>query len=292
MDGANDDLDSDIEAESEANCEDNSGEINRFHEQHGVRFLLSRSLLPKMDSMVDAFCSLNLDFASITETWFRNGKLLKDRLTDLEGSSGIKIIHQSRDGRRSRIGGGVAIAFNLSSCNFKNRALKHVGKEFEVLCVTGRVGKIERRVVVFTVYVPPGIKASALDTLREQLAAEIAAVKVTYKDPIIVVNGDFNHRDIGGAISEVEKFDLVPTGPTRGTATIDLVYTNIADNINEVLNLPPLQSLGGVDSDHGGVFVGATFQPRKKFEWVVFTHHLQLHRTTTHLTSRPSINAS
>ena len=27
-------------------------------------------------------------------------------------------------------------------------------------------------------------------------------------------------------------------------------------------------------------------------ETLLFTHHLQLHRTTTHLTSRPSINAS
>ena len=247
VDGAYDDPDSDEDAGRDADCEHNSAELNKFLEQNGVRFLLSNagSLLPKIDSMVDAFCSLNLDFASITETWFRGGKHLKDRLTDLEGSSGIGILHRSRDGRRSRTGDGVALAFNLASCNFKNRALKHIGKEYEVLCATGRVGKIDRRVVVFIVYVPPGIRATTLDVLREQLAAEISAVKATYKNTIIVVNGDFNRRDIGCAISEVEKFDLVPTGPTRGNATIDLIYTNVAGDVSEVLNQPPLQSLGG-----------------------------------------------
>ena len=42
--------------------------------------------------MVDAFHSLDLHCAGITETWFRGGKALIERLYDLEDSKGIKII--------------------------------------------------------------------------------------------------------------------------------------------------------------------------------------------------------
>ena len=238
---------------------------------YGVRFMLTnaRSLIPKIDSLTDAFSSLQLHFASITETWFKSGSALKGWLVDIEGRSGIRILHRSRDGRAKKTGGGVAIAFNTSTCNFKTRELKHIGREFEVMCATGRVGKVERRVVVFIVYVPPGMKAADLEKLRELLALEVAAAKQTYHDPIIIVNGDFNHRDVGEALGEVEDFDRLATGPTRGRNTIDLIYTNCAPDIKESATLPPLQAGGGALSDHQCVYAEAEFVPTKKYKWVI-----------------------
>lgn len=107
-----------------------------------VRFILAnaRSLLPKMDSLTDAFESLRLDFALITETWFKGGKKLAQALRDVEGASGIKVVHKSRDGRLSGGGaGGVAIAFNSTTTNFKQRALKHIGSTHKVVCAVGRM---------------------------------------------------------------------------------------------------------------------------------------------------------
>ena len=94
------------------------------------------------------------------------------------------------------------------------------------MCATGKIGKIGRRFVVFAVYVPPDIKAARFEALGEALAAEITVVKAAIKDPVVIVGGDFNHRDIVGAIGLAEPVTLVPTGPTRGNSTIDLVYTN------------------------------------------------------------------
>lgn len=53
------------------------------------------------------------------ETWFKGGKKLKEELNNMEGASGIKFIHKSRDGRTRGNGGGVAIAYHMSRSNFK-----------------------------------------------------------------------------------------------------------------------------------------------------------------------------
>ena len=62
-----------------------------------------------MESAIQAFKSLNLDFACVTETWFRGGASLKEELEEVEDRDGIKTIHKSRDGR----GGGDVYHENL-----------------------------------------------------------------------------------------------------------------------------------------------------------------------------------
>ena len=148
----------------EAEVRDSSSEfdsanttINKIDNEYGVRLLLTnaRSLKPKIDALVEAFQSLDLNAASITETWFKGGIKLRDDLRELEGKSGIRVLHKSRDGRTSKGGGGVALAFRTANCNFRTRHLKQMNKDFEVLCAVGKVGKIERTVVIFIVYIPP-----------------------------------------------------------------------------------------------------------------------------------------
>ena len=77
-------------------------------------------------------------------------------------------------------------------------------KEHEVICAVGKIGKIDRKVVIFLVYVPPNTRAADAELLREALTAEVAAVKIAYKNPILFVAGDFNHRDVSGAVSLAE----------------------------------------------------------------------------------------
>ena len=79
--------------------------------------------------------------------------------------------------------------------------------------------------------------------------------------------GDFNHRDITSAFND--DMQWVPTGPTRGPNTIDRVYINVLNRVLDTRVLPPLQSSGGVSSEHRCVFVDAVFPPLKKYQWVV-----------------------
>lgn len=84
----------------------------------------ARSLCPKIDSLKDIFSSLVLNIACVAETWYEGGRGLREHVENVEGLSGIIILHKGREGRTKKIGEGVAIAFDVASCNLKIRNLK------------------------------------------------------------------------------------------------------------------------------------------------------------------------
>ena len=238
-------------------------------DQNCARFLLTnaRSLEPKIESLLDAFKSLNLHFSCVTETWYKGGSALREHLADIEGAAGVRVLHHSRDGRAKTRGGGVAFAFNTATCNFKRRQLKQVPNRSEEICAVGRVGKIGRKLAVFVVYVPPSMRAAEFKELGEALAAEIAAIKISHKAPGVIVAGDFNHRDVLPFLNETEVMHTINTGPTRGNNTLDLLHTNINEYIVEGSVLPPLSTAGGLMSDHRCVFAVAKVPERRNFTW-------------------------
>ena len=237
--------------------------------ENSFRFILTnaRSLTPKIDSLLDMFGEMQLSFAAISETWFKGGRQLEGELSDIEQAAGIKFLCRNRDGRSKQRGGGVAIAFRASACNFKERRVKRSGKA-EILCAVGTVGEIKRRVVIFAMYLPPTMSTQELDALTESLATEIAATKVALGDPIIIVCGDMNGRQIQEAFDINHSIELVPSGPTRGTSTLDLVFTNVRDMCRRVSVHPPLETKTGTLSDHRCVMVEVAVQQTKEFTWI------------------------
>ena len=269
VDGAyDDDLEEDDDTEHDISVDnDNAAGINPVSvcNDQCARFLLTnaRSVTPKIDSLCDAFESLKLHFSCLTETWFKAGKSLRERLVDLEGRKGIQTLHRDR---RVGNGGGVAFAFNIGLCNFKQRTLKLIRKELEILCAVGRVGKIKRKFVVFTVYIPPSTRSHGYEEICEALRLEVAAAKVSYGDPIIVIGGDLNHRELGGVLDG--DFHWIATSPTRGDNVLDVFYTNVPNNLVEQLVLPPLQSNSGISSDHRCVYAAVEFPVERGYHWV------------------------
>ena len=247
-----------------------------LHHDFEFKFFLTnaRSLMPKINSLIDAFGSLQLHCAAITETWFRGCRKINENITDIEGATGIRIIHKSRDGRRKgNSRGGVAFAVNTSTCNFKKKALMPNPDSYEILGLVGSIGKIPRRVVAFMIYIPQSTRASDLTKIRDALSEEIAAAKVSYKNPMILIGGDFNPRDISSYLGDTEPLAPIPTGPTRGDGVLDVVFTNFGEHVQESKVVPPLQAKNGTVSDHKCVYIRAVFPPVKQFEWVVkYTH--------------------
>ena len=219
--------------------------------------------------MVDAFEFLGLDFLCVTETWFKGGKELALLLRDLQGKSGLSIIHKSRDGRGPTRGGGMAIVFNSSSSNFKRRALGAAARGFEIVCLTGRVKKITRKVAIFTVYIPPRTSTAELATLEEVLSLEIDAVYASLGDPLVVVGGDLSNKKLGLDKGGTKALDRVITPPTRGSSVLDVIFNNFMGAVGNVEVLGPLQSSSGVFSDHKCVLVDASFPPTREFSWEV-----------------------
>ena len=226
---------------------------------------------------------------------------MKDMHSDIEGATGVKFIHKSRDGRLRNVGGGVAIAFSSGTCNLKQRQLKGFLKEQEVVCAVGKIAGMRRTLAIFTLYVPPRTTASDRTKIGEGLAAEIAEICSKLARPVVVIGGDFNHADVGNALRDVGNFREVATGPTRGNNKLDIIYTNSPDDIVEAMMLPPLQAATGALSDHRCVYAACNLGQNKDYEWVAkmtrkrmpkreqeFAAEMAMWNLTDHLTS-PSI---
>ena len=77
-----------------------------------------------------------------------------------------------------------------------------------------------------------------------------------------------------GALNEVGSFSALSTGPTRGSSTIDLIYSNVPSAHNGTLVLPPLQADGGAPSDHRCIYTEVELPKERGYTWEV-----QLRRT-------------
>ena len=141
----------------------------------------------------------------------------------------------------------------------------NISKDFELMCATGTVGKLNRHVAVFVVYLPPSMPVPQAEKFVEGLANEIAAVKIALRDPVVIVCGDMNGKKIEEAFVIDDSIHQVITGPTRGASTLDLIFTNINDSINATGVMPPLETEDGQVSDHGCVLVEAKVPNTRDF---------------------------
>ena len=235
-----------------------------------LKFFLSnaRSLAPKITSLIDFMFELSSDFAIITETWFRGGRQLQAELSDIEQASGIKLVCKNRPVRGGAGGGGgVAVAFNTARCNLKRKNIK---SSFEVLCVAGKIAKISRQVAIFAIYIPPKTKSAEFARLCEEVATAILDLNTSLHNPGIIIGGDFNNRDPKAMFEAADGFMQVPSAPTRGTATLDLIFTNTPDALvsDRAEIYPPLESESGLSSDHCCVWTSLKFKKERDFKWI------------------------
>lgn len=123
--------------------------------------------------------------------------------------------------------------------------------------------------MVFELCIPPNTPAVRPSNLNDTLGEAIAGVKVAFGNPVLLVAGNINGRDIGPAFDVYSNITLLPTPPqgTRGTNTFDLVFTNIPDMVDLADVRAPLETETGMPSDHGCVHVEATIPTHKNFVW-------------------------
>ena len=243
-------------------------ENNQINGMTNYKILLTnaRSLSPKINSLHDVFNEHCIDFALITESWLKDGGILDRDVLDLEHGTNMKIIYRNQskksNGRR-KVGGGVSIIFNLASCSFRERKIAR--KNFELVAAVGRVGKMPRTVAVFCVYIEPSMKAADLEQLNSLLSEQILAVKAALDDPILMIGGDLNRRDLTPAFDDFDDIRRVNFDATRGDACLDVLYSNAIFTDNAVW--PLLENAAGIRSDHGCVIFQAAHPKIRDFSW-------------------------
>ena len=225
----------------------------------------ARSLPPKITAMIEMFRELGLSFFCITETWLKNDHRTNEELNLLKQNENIAIITRNRGTR----GGGVCLAYDTLKSSFAVEKLR--ANRFEILCCAGRVAGIGRKFVIFTCYLPPKMSASSLNDARDFLENSMEEMTRKHGDPIIIVTGDFNKKDIGPALTDFPEVKLVSTPPTRGRAHLDLTFTNMDLEPNACSALPPLEAnVGPTTLDHKVVTIRSSFEKQKTYEKTTF----------------------
>ena len=88
----------------------------------------------------------------------------------------------------------------------------------------------------------------------------VIEVKCRYKDPFIVVAGNFNHWPIDRALADITDIREANFGPTRKDRCIDEIFSHFSRAINASGTVPPLEvepGISGTKSDHRIAYIEA-----------------------------------
>ena len=188
-----------------------------------IRYLLAnaRLLANKFDSLVDKFRELDLHLAMVNETWLKNDRETEEAIKDIKDNEGLEIIKKNRSTR----GGGVAIIYDGKQMKLKRHSIP--GNRFELVCGIGRTTEMTKKIVVFSLYIPPKQKADTTKRMMECIANCIETLKCDLNDPYFIIGGDFNRRRIS-AIEDFADIKQSSTEPTRLNSCLDYVCDNMS----------------------------------------------------------------
>ena len=213
----------------------------------------ARSLCPKIDSLIDCFEEMDGTIGIITETWLADGDSLDRDVRDLANGAGLGMLCLNRPTNAQGVAhGGVALVNNRASCTMERLDLPNPHR-FEVLTAVSTLPGYARKLLTVGCYLPPNYPVQRGREALSYIEDVVLELKRKYRDPFIIVGGDFNQWDIGGALQEFPDLREAPVGPTRQDRCIDRIFTNFGRAISECGTVPPLEpepGQQGCRSDH------------------------------------------
>jgi hypothetical protein len=112
-----------------------------------------------------------------------------------------------------------------------------------------------KRIAIGTIYVSPRLKHK-IETI-EHIIATIHSLRAQYDNEInFLIGGDFNQLDISEILDCYGGLSHVISVPTRNSATLEILLTDLHTMYHPPTTLPPLQvdtGKKGKDSDHNVV---------------------------------------
>ena len=235
----------------------------------------ARSLCPKIDSLIDCYEEMDVTLGIVTETWLADGDSLDKDLRDLAKGAGLDMICLNRKANSRGVAhGGVAIVANNSACSIKKLNMPNPG-QFEVLTSLSTLPGYSRKLLTVACYLPPNYPVPKGKEALEYVENVVRELKRSYKDPFIIVGGDFNQWDIGEALLEFPDLREVDVGPTRGSRSIDRIFANFGRSITDSGTVPPLEpepGHQGTRSDHRVAFFKAELPKTRSFEWLTYQY--------------------
>ena len=229
----------------------------------------ARLICPKINSLLDAIEELEAVVAVITETWLLDGETLEDDKQDLFLEAGVTLIHKNRTlpAANRRNYGGVGIFFKEEMCKMKEL------ENYEVLPAVGSMPGHTRKIIVIACYLPPSYATARAAGALEHITDLVIESVRRFKNPYVVVAGDFNQWNIEHALAEFQFLKESDYGPTRGSRKIDRVFSNL-ENIKAERTLNPLETDCDrtLRSDHRLCCVTASLRRKDRYRWLKYSY--------------------
>ncbi|KAG1663834.1 Patj [Nymphon striatum] len=193
----------------------------------------------------------NANILSFTETWLK--EVYDDSHFVLDGFKFLRGDRSEEESRKTK-GGGVCIYVNQKWCHPNNIIikLKSCSEYLEILAVTLRPYYLPREfthIIFCVIYIPnKSHEKYAIIELSEIIQNLYSAAP----DACFILNGDFNRCELG---KTAVKFHQHVSIPTRRSASLDLLYSNVPDAYTSV----PLPNLG--KSDHNLIHLIPKYRP-------------------------------
>ena len=231
---------------------------------------------PKTKSLLDCITELDTDFALLTETWLQDEHL--DKLKqDLSLGSGLGLEALNRKpGANGVAYGGVAVVWRESVGNLSRVTIKNP-EAYEVIATAVSLKGHSRKLVLIACYIPPEYSRVRGNGALEFIENVVVELKRRFKDPYLVIGGDFNHWRIDEALGNFPGVKEIEIGPTRGSRSIDRLFVNVSRSVKQSGTFFPLETeedeLGLTKkSDHKIVFCKIALKRRKTYRWESYTY--------------------
>ena len=219
---------------------------------------------------------MEAEIAVVTETWLRDGRELEDRREIMREEMGLHMIARNRGVLSNGVAyGGVAVVWREGNLSFKEVVVKNPA-HYEVVVAASSIKGHCRKLVVIGCYLPPSYNTTRGEAALEFISDTVTEVKKRFKDPYILLAGDFNQWEVGEAVLDHADIGEVDLGPTRGGRSIDRVLLNVGRSVVDYGTLGPLETEeheGEVRrSDHRVCYVGIGLERREAFTWQKYTY--------------------
>ena len=152
-----------------------------------------------------------------------------------------------------------------------------VVKNNKFLVGAGSMRGYGRKLVVMACYLPPDLDKRVGSEALRFIGDTVAFLKKKFKDPNLIIAGDFNQWKIPDTLSDFVGISEVQVGPTRGSRSIDRIFSNIGRSVTESGSLAPLETEEAEDgsqlaSDHRVAYARFSLQRRSQFKWEMYTY--------------------
>ena len=235
----------------------------------------TRSLCPKITSLIDCITETDTKIAFVTETWLKDGQELEEDVADLSAGAGLGLLARNRNvpAANGVTYGGVAVLWREDCCNFKEVRIPGLQLEdLELLICAGAMRGHTRKVCLIAAYLPPNYTRAKANQALDKVTDAVVALKRRFTDPYLIIAGDFNQWKVEEALADFPDIKEVPVGNTRKEKSIDRIFLNIDRSVIESGTLSPLETEEGQESDHRVAYCKIALARKEKFVWQNYTY--------------------